>query len=184
MACTSLSALPLTCGSEGTMGGISPELYVIAYNDLVMPEGGTVGQVYTRATNQMINAIGLAASKTFVKVGVLKNTAGLNESFVGDQTKALYYFNQTFTLVLGGLTIENRAFLKSVMNQPIAFIIKARSGNFYAAGLNGLFQLSAAEGGTGVAEADLNGYTLTFTGIDTAPLSLVDPLIIPDIVVS
>jgi hypothetical protein len=40
--------------------------------------------------------------------------------------------------------------------------------------LNGQFEISGIEGGTGVAEADLIGHTLTFNGISAsvAPIML------------
>ncbi|SFW91351.1 hypothetical protein SAMN05661012_06768, partial [Chitinophaga sancti] len=46
---------------------------------------------------------------------------------------------------------------------------------------NGQMELSALEGGTGTAEADLIGHTLTFTGTDTKLIQQVDSSLIPTI---
>ena len=50
MACISLTALPLTCGAEGNMGGLE-KVYMLAAKDLA-PTTGTAGDpVFTTATN-------------------------------------------------------------------------------------------------------------------------------------
>jgi hypothetical protein len=174
MACTSLTALPRACGAEGTMGGLLSKAYFLAYQDI----DTSAGAGYTLASNGIVSAIATDSGKTFVEVGLLKNTAGVTDTLTKDVTKGLAYFTQNFTLVLSGMSTDNRTFINSVLNQPVVIIMQSRSGNYYAIGLNGLLELSSAEGGTGVAEGDLNGYTLQFSGFDIEPVRLVDSSII------
>ena len=179
MACSSLVALPRACGAEGVMAGLE-KLYMIAFADLAPISGST--EVYDTSVGGMVNEIGLDSGKHYVEVGLLKSTAGLQEALTKNAQNGTAFFTQTFTLVLGGITAENRAFVQSVLNQPVAILIKSRTGKFFAAGLNGQFELSAAEGGTGTAESDLIGYTLTFSGISTALVPEVDPTIVEDLI--
>ncbi|RZK04520.1 MAG: hypothetical protein EOO46_16495 [Flavobacterium sp.] len=155
---------------------------MVAFSDMGPHADSTTGDVYTTATGGTVNAIQMDSGKKFVEIGLLKNTSGLNEALTKDSTKGISFFTQTFTLVLGDVTIENKAFVESVMNQPVAVIIKTRTGKYFAAGLNGLFELASAEGGTGVAETDLIGYTLTFSGLSTGTMKLVDPSIVAGLI--
>ncbi|RZK46004.1 MAG: hypothetical protein EOO97_00065 [Pedobacter sp.] len=179
MSCISIAARPLACGAEGNMGGLQPKLYMISHQDLGTVSGTTT---YTTSSAGMVNAIGLDASKKYVEVGLLKNTASMAETMTKNQQTASLYFTQTLTMVLGGLSIENRTFIDSVKNQPVSVLIQTRSGSWYVAGLNGLFELATVEGGTGTAEGDLNGYNLTFTGVDTDMMKLVDPTIVAGLI--
>lgn len=181
MACPSLIALPRACGAEGVVAGLE-KVYMIAFNDLAIPVGQTTDEVYTESVNGMISAIGLDASKSFVEVGLLKSTAGLNEALTKDTKTGTSFLTQTFTLVLSDLTADNRIFIQGVMNQPVSILIKTRTGKYFASGLNGQLELSGLEGGTGTAEGDLIGYTLTFSGIDTKLIPQVDPTIVADLI--
>lgn len=180
MACSSLIALPRACGT-GVVAGLE-KLYMIAYNDLATADGATNENTYTTSTGGIVNDIGLDSGKKFVEIGLLKSTAGLAEALTKDTTKGTSFLTQTFTLVLGDLTVENKAWIESVMNQPVAILIKSRTGKFFVTGLNGQFELSALAGGTGTADADLIGYTLTFSGIDTKLIPQVDGTIIADLI--
>lgn len=181
MACTSLTALTRACGSQGVLAGLE-KVYMIAFVDLGPHASSTTGDVYTTASNGTVNAIQTDSTKNFVEIGLLKNTAGLNETLTKDPTKGIAFFTQTLSLVLGDVTIENKGFIENVLNQPVAVIIKSRTGKYFAAGLNGLLELKTAEGGTGVAESDLIGYTLTFEGLSLTTMQLVEPSIITDLI--
>jgi hypothetical protein len=178
MACISLVALPRACGTEGILGG-TEKLYMIAYKDLNVVSGTTV---YTTASSGAVNQIGLDTAKKFVEIGLLKSTTGLNFEYVNNPQTGSSYFTNTLTLVLGNLSVENKAFVDSVKNQPVAIILKARTGKYFVTGLNGQFEVSAITGGTGVSEGDLNGYNITFSGVDGDTAKLVDETIIPTVV--
>lgn len=177
MACASIVALPRSCGAEGILGGIEA-CYMAAFVDLEVPEGSTNGEVYTVSVGGLVSAIGLVTDKSFVEIGLLKSSSGLAETLTKDATKGVAYFTQTFTLVLSGLTAENKTFVESVLNQPVAVVVKSRTGKYYVAGLNGSLELATSESGTGLAEGDGQLYNLTFTGIDNKLIMQVDPTII------
>jgi len=180
MACSSLTSLPRACG-EGVVGGLE-KLYMIAFQDLAPVSGST--EVYSVSTDGIVNEVGLQSGKTFVEVGLLKSTAGLKEALTKNNQTGTSFLTQTFTLVLSNITTTNRTWVESVMDQPVAVLVKSRTGKFFVAGLNGQFELSALESGTGTAEGDLMGYSLTFSGIDTKLVPQVDDTIITDIIAS
>ncbi|MFL5810204.1 MAG: hypothetical protein ACJ749_11830 [Flavisolibacter sp.] len=173
MACTSLTALQIACGSQGIVSGIE-RLYVVAFNDL----DASTGSTFTTASNGMVSAITLDTGKKYVEVGVLRDTVELKDSYTANPSNGTGFHTQSFDLTLAGLTPENYAFIESVKTQPVSILIKSRLGNYFAAGLNGLMQLEKMEGGTGKAAGDLQGYTLTFSGIATKSLTQVDPTIV------
>lgn len=179
MACNSLSSLPRSC-SEGVLAGLE-KVYIIAFKDLVPVSTGST-EVYSTSGSGVVNEIGLASGKTFVEIGLLKSTSGLNETLTKDNTKGTSFFTQVYTLVLGDLNTDNQAFIKNVQNQPVSMIYKTRTGKYFVIGLNGQFEVSGIEGGTGVAEADLIGHTLTFSGISTSVASLIDESIVTDLI--
>ena len=178
MACSSLVALLRQCGSEGIIGGLE-KLYMISYSDLAVVSGTSI---YTTATNGVVNDIGLASGKTFVEIGLLKSSSGLKESLVKENTKGISFFTQEFTLVLGDLTIENRNWVQAVLNQPVAAILKSRTGKYFAVGLNGQFEISGVESGTGQSESDAFGYNMTFQGLSTSLIPQVDSSLVPDLI--
>jgi hypothetical protein len=178
MACTSITALARNCG-EGIVAGLE-KLYMVAFKDLVPVSGST--EVYSTATNGVVNEIGLDTGKSFVEIGLLKSTAGLEEKLTKDNSKGIAFLDQTFTLVLGDLSTENREWIESVMMQPVAVLIKSRTGKFYTSGLNGQFELSELTGGTGSKEDDQIGYTLTFKGISTKLIPQVEPSIVSGLI--
>ncbi len=169
MACNSLTALSRAC-SDGVAAGLD-KVYIIAFKDLDIISGTTV---YTTSGTGVVNNIGLASGKTYVEIELLKSTSGLNEKLTKDNTKGTSFFTQTFTIVLGDLTTENATFIKNVTNQPVSVIYKTRTGKHFVVGLNGQFQVSQIDGGTGTAEADLIGHTLTFEGVSLSVAPLLD----------
>jgi hypothetical protein len=176
MACASLSALPRACGAEGGIGGLE-KLYMIAFSDL-----SGVTSTYTVSSGGTISAIGIDSGKHFVEVGLLKSTSGIQSALTKDLTKGVAFWTSTLTLVLGGLSIENRAFVESVTNQPVAVIVKSRTGKYFFTGGNSLMELKSADANTGIQEADLNGFTLTFEGVDSNLIRLVDDSIVPSLI--
>lgn len=181
MACTSLTALPRACGAEGIIAGIE-KVYIVSYTDLAPATGVAGTPFYTTAVNGMISDIGLDASKKYVEVGLLKSTSNFKETLTKNPQNGTAFFTQEFTLTLSDITVENKAFVQNVLNQPISIIIKSRTGKHFVAGLNGQFELSAMEGGTGAAEGDLIGYTLTFQGLSTTLIPMVEDSLLVDLV--
>jgi hypothetical protein len=164
-ACSSLTYLPLQCASEALIGGTS-KVYAIAAKDLGTVSGGTLSYAVSPTTGAVTDIALLVPATGFVEIGQLKNVAGLGSEFTKN-ANGTNYFTTTATMQLTGLTPENYKFIDSVRNQPVAFIYQSRQGNYYAAGLGGTMEIATVTSNTGIAESDLVGYTLTFTGVDS-----------------
>jgi len=178
MACNSLSSLPRAC-SDGSLGGVN-KVYIIAYKDLATIVGAN--DVFSASTSGIVNAVGLASGKTYVEIGLLKDTSGLTEKLTKDNTKGTNFFTQTFSLVLGDITPTNTQFIQDVKGQPVSVIYKTRTNAYFILGLNGQFEITTIEGGTGVASADLIGHTCSFEGISSGTAQLLDPSIVASLI--
>lgn len=181
MACVPLIQLTLACGPEGRVAGLETA-YMISYADLAPVSGIAGDPKVTYSTGGIINEIGLAAGKKFVEIQFSRSNAGLTDKLTKNIQNGTAYFTPEFSLTLADLSTENRNFVLSVMNQPVALIAKSRSGRWLFTGGNGQFELATSESGTGTAEGDLLGYKLTFTGVETKPLPEVDSTIIADLI--
>lgn len=180
MACLSLEEVQRECGAAGIMGG-ADDLLVMSYNDA--EPVGLDGKVYA-ITAGVVSEIGRKTTKKFVKVSMPPETGGLAEALTANIQNGSSFFTQTLTLVMQKLSVVNRDFVLSVMNQPIIAIVRTPNGKYYAGGLGGRLQLATADGGTGIAAGDLQGRTLTFTGNEDNPFPEVDAALIPDLIVA
>lgn len=164
MACVnnSITELLREC-NDGTLGGLYSEIYMIAYKDL-KPVSSASTSTYTVNSANTVTAVGVVSGKTFVQVDLLKSTSGLVEKATVDTTKGTNFFTQTFSLVLSDYTEANINFIDTVKGQPVAIIMKTRTDKYLVIGLNGQLTFTALDGGTGTAEADQIGWTLTFEG--------------------
>lgn len=178
MACESLTSITRVCNPEGILGGLG-KLYMMTFADAQNITG--TDKIYTTAISGLISEIGVKTGKMFVDIALLQSTAGLNEELTKNLQTGTAFLTRTLTTVVQGLSTENRAWVDNVINQPVIAIVKTRSGSYFAAGLDGEMELATLAGGTGIAEGDLQGYTLTFTGVSGKLIPGVDPTIIADL---
>lgn len=179
MACVSLIELIRACGAAGVMGG-ADELLVMSFADAKAL--GADGKIYTM-TAGIVSDIGRVATKKFVTVSMPTETGGLAEALTKNIQNGSSFFTQTLTLVLQKLSVENRDFILSVIDQPIVVIVRTPNGKYFAGGLGGRLQLTTADGGTGIAAGDLQGRTLTFTGNEDTPFPEVDAALIAELII-
>lgn len=166
---------------KGTSGGVS-KLFMISNSDLGVI-AGTLSPYSVDATGNLIDEISVAAGKKFVPVGLLKNTVGLVENFAKTAETNAFEITTELTLVIGNISTESRTFVQNLIEAgEVSAIIQLRSGRFIAVGLDGYTEVSAIAGGTGTAGADLNGYTITISGVENELVRLVDPTIVPALV--
>jgi hypothetical protein len=177
MACNSLLPLPRACG-EGIIGGLE-RFWIIAFKDLEKLAG--TDEVFSASTSGIVNQIGVVSGKTFVEVGLVKSSSGVSQELTKDNM-GISFFTQTLTLVLSDLTIANQEFVENVVNQPVAIIYKTRNDKYFVVGLNGQFEVSAIQGGTGVAETDMTGFNITMAGISRKPAPFLDTTILDSLI--
>lgn len=179
MACNSIIAINRVCGTSLIPG--SEKLWMIAHKDLYAISGDDVYQVSATGSNTWVTSIGVTASKSYVNVGYLRDTASFTGEGTIDPARGVAFSTNTLTFKLGDLSLENQSFLETVLTQPVSAILKLRTGKYYVLGLNGLFQLSAFSVVTGAGPADEVSYTLTFNEIDGIVPRQVNPALISSI---
>lgn len=158
MACNSISALPLNC-QDGIISGLE-KVYMVAYKDIAS---------YSASTSNIINSITMASGKTFVEIGINPETSGINETLTKDVKLGVAFWSQEFKLILQGLSASNKEFVKNVMMQPVAVIVKTIMGDYIGVGFNGQCILTAGASGTGIERSSLQGFDLTFTSASLIP---------------
>lgn len=176
MACSSLTAITRVCGTSVVPG--SEKLWMVAFKDLYPISGTNVYEV----TGSLVSDIGLTGSVKFVEIGYLRDSAGFDSEGTIDPTKGVAFSTNTLTFKLGDLSIDNQSFLETVMLQPVAAIIKLRTGRYYVQGLGGQLQLSAFQATSGKSSSDEISYTLTFNEIDGIVPRQLDPTALPSLI--
>lgn len=176
MACESLIAYSKECASSA--GGVQ-RLWLLAYKDLGTVENSILP--YEVGVSGEITDIAFSGDERFVSIGIIKNTVGITETFTKTVETGTSEITTELTLVISQITNASRAFAQSLADGEIVALIQLRSGNFIIAGLDGGLEASTIVGGSGTAGADLNGYTVTLSGIENELLRLVDAQIIPEL---
>lgn len=179
MACNSIVALSRNCG-DSLAGGIT-ELYMMAFKDSAKLVGST--EIYAvDSLTKMVDEVGRTEDSKFVKIDISPNMAnGLALALTKDNSVGTFYFTQTLTLILSGLTQEIIDFIQNVGNQPVVAILKARNGKYYIIGLVGDLEVTTTEGGTGDSLDAGQNQTLTFVGSANTYVYIFDPTALPDL---
>lgn len=117
-----------------------------------------------------VTAITLEATASWVDIHFARNSASFTEEQASDVTTGGTVFTQTFTANLARRDVakRNALMMLGAGHRDLVFLIRDNNSTWWLYGYNeGLLrglQLTAIAGGSGTAEADLNGYTPTFTG--------------------
>jgi hypothetical protein len=173
-ACKTLTTASRTCGKT-SRAGVSPDVYLIAYDDLVKVAGTT--EVFTEVAG-LITAIGIGTAAPivkFVKYGSVLNSASIKEDYTMNDNGTFDIAKElAFALNNLGL-VDSKVAVENLMGQPVSALVKLNSGAWVAFGLNGQFQLKTV---AGTADATSNGRILTLAGSDGALIQPVDPTIV------
>ncbi|WP_313235738.1 hypothetical protein [Sphingobacterium multivorum] len=166
---------------KAVTGGVS-KLWMISNSDLALV-AGSLQSYSVDETGQVIDEIALVSGKKFVSVGLIKNSLGVTENYAKTAETNSFEITTQLDLVISNITAESRKFVSDLIEAgEISAIVQLKSGKFIAIGLDGFTEVSAVAGGSGKVGTELNGYTVTITGIENELIRLVDPLIIPTIV--
>lgn len=177
MACKSLTKYSKDC--KGVTGGVA-KLWLISYSDLTNITG-SLDKYTVDETGNLIDEIGVTTKIRINRID--KNTVGVNENYTKTAETNSFEITTELSLVISNISIESRTFVSNLADAgEVSALVQLRSGKFIALGLNGYLEVSTVASGTGVAGADLNGYTITLTGMENDFIRLVDPVIVPTII--
>ncbi|QEC78771.1 hypothetical protein [Mucilaginibacter ginsenosidivorax] len=177
--CASVQAYTKQCG-RGISGGVG-KMWIVSYNDLGVISGSTEAYAFASGST-VISNIALASGKTFSSVGLLKESVTFKGSAKRDSATGSFENQTETTISISNISETAKAYVDSLMQAPVAILMKLRSGVYVVTGLNGLTELTDTEESSGTKNGDMNGYILKFTGVQDSLTSTVDPTLIASIV--
>ena len=108
-----------------------------------------------------------AAATEFFKYDQLKETSSLTETINGNSQNGTVYFTPEVVVVLSKLDVTKRNEIKLLAQQRLVAIVETNDGNYWVVGYENGLELNAGTSATGTAFADLSGYSLTFSGMES-----------------
>ena len=82
-------------------------------------------------------------------------------------------FNQTLTFNAEDITEDSLEFVESIANTELVFIVKDNQDKYTVLGRKRGLKMSALTKGSGVADGDMYGSTITFSGVEREVSNLV-----------
>ena len=161
MSCALTSGYTLDC--RDSMGGVI-EMYFIAFNDV---------SAITEASG-IVTAITKSAPKRFYKYEQERETASFVENLTSSIQNGSNFFTQELTTVINKMAVATRNELSLLVKNRLMAVVKDANGLYWLLGRTRGLQGTAGNSGTGVAGADRNGYTFTFTATEPALAVSVD----------
>jgi hypothetical protein len=153
---------------KNNVGGIK-RVYIANHADVASTtiEDGTL---YTGSTVDQIVDITMATGTTFFIFDTVKETSSFTQSIEANIQNGTLSFVPTVELIFNKLDAPTRNLIQMLSVSLLDIIILDSNDNLWYMGrVNGM-DLTAAEMTSGVAQADRNGSTLTFTGAEPESL--------------
>lgn len=157
MACTIIEGHFLLC--RDAVSGIK-NIWITEFSNI---------SSYTE-TSGTITAMSQAASTKFWKYDLEKENAILDEEDINSVENGTRFWQPTLSFSMRKLSAKNRNNIKLVGQNRIAAIVLTNNGDYKAVGFTNGLDLTTAKGSSGKAFGDMNGYSVTFTGKETAPI--------------
>lgn len=153
MACNIVQGREIDC--RDSVGGIL-EVYLTEFTN--------VPQANITASSGVITAATCSAGKRFFTYQLEKENASLTKKEMISVENGTLYSEQTLTFTLKKMSASLRNNIRTLAQNRLHVIVKDANNTYWWLGqVNGV-DLTAADGTSGKAMGDMNGYTLTFTG--------------------
>jgi len=159
MACALTQGFSLDC--KDAIGGIKS----VRFASLDDFEG--LDPTYTTGTV----TIG-SASTVFYKYELDKEESSFNDDPTPGSNKGTLYYVPAITFILSKLDIAKRNEIQLLCKNRVVAIVETREStpSYWVIGQTNGLDLTTGVGGSGVAAADLNGYTITLSGLEPDPM--------------
>tara|TARA_R100001015_G_C4631094_1_gene193323 strand:- start:2734 stop:3321 length:588 start_codon:yes stop_codon:yes gene_type:complete len=172
MACTALTkGRGLDCNRIA--GGVK-NVYFSVYSDF-----GSTDYAYDGTNPQEIDTIDFN-SKSIFKYVMPLGVANVTDTITGSTENGTLFFTPTLNIMLNKLTKEDQNEIKLLGQSKVRIFVelnaKLASGHdaILALGFENGMDLNTGTADTGAAFGDRNGYTLTFTGLETRPMAFLE----------
>ena len=121
---------------------------------------------YTGDTDEQIVNIVMNSTKKFYKFDTVKETSSFSQTINSNIQNGTLSFVPTVSLIFNKLDASTRNIIQMLATSLVDIIVlDSNNSLWYIGRINGM-DLTAAEMGSGTAQADRNGSTLTFTGAE------------------
>ncbi len=159
MACALTQGFSLDC--KDAIGGIKSVRFAALADYIALDPTYTTGTV----------SFG-SATDAFRKYELDKEESSFNDDPTPGSNRGTLYYVPMVNFILSKLDIAKRNEMQLLSKNRVVAIIETREAtpSYWAIGVTNGLDLSAGVGGSGVAAADLNGYTMTFTGLEPDPM--------------
>jgi len=153
---------------KDSIGGLDA-VYFINFGDFNPEVDVTYSS--TAGLEDMITAI---ANVTACFRFQLKGTNSYQETITTDRNNGTTFFNQELTITLKKQDAKTTKMIKLLSYGRPHIIVRGRDNTFRIAGLKRGMDVTAGTIAMGTEAGDLNGYTLTFTGMESMPANIID----------
>lgn len=123
-----------------------------------------------------ITAFG-SADTVFYKYEQLKETSSITETINSNVQNGSVYYTPEVTMVISKLATAMRNEVRLLAQNRLVAIVETNDeeANFFVAGVTTGLEVSAGTAASGTAYADLQGYTITISGMEAAPMLKLTP---------
>lgn len=157
MPCEITSGYAIDC--RDSIGGIDV-IYLIE-NSALYNEASGVSRV--TSASGVVTVLGKDTGKKFYKFEVPRATAMASNNITASAENGTLFYTHMVSFVLNSRSATTRNIINTLAKNRVTFITKDMDGTFRMFGVGfGLF-LDTAEGGSGTALGDRNGYSLSFS---------------------
>jgi len=168
MACNFISAgRALAC--KDSVGGIKAVIFVPndGSNKIVVAADG-----FDDNTGAIED---LASNVTGAFKYELKGTSSLEETITASADNGTVFYEQALNLTLPKLSAVDNKAVKLLSTSNPQIIVEDYNGNLFLVGREHGADVTGGTIVTGGAMGDMSGYTLTFSGMETAPAEFITP---------
>lgn len=151
MSCALSQGYTLDC--KDSVGGIKAVWFIAAADVTAVTEASGV-----------VSAITKTGGKVFYKYQLVKNSSSLTENVNANVQNGTVFYAQELAIVLNKMQANTRNEILLLAKNNLMAVVQDANDKYWLLGKENGLDLTAGSGATGTAQADRNGYTLTFTG--------------------
>jgi hypothetical protein len=151
MSCALSQGYTLDC--KDSIGGIKAVWFIAAADVTAVTEASGI-----------VSAITKSAGKVFYKYQLVKNSSSLTENVNANVQNGTVFYAQELAIVLNKMQANTRNEILLLAKNNLMAVVQDANDKYWLLGRENGLDLTAGSGATGTAQADRNGYTLTFSG--------------------
>lgn len=151
MPCALTQAYSLDC--RDSLGGIKSVMFIGWADVTAVTEAAGV-----------VTAITKSAGKMFYKYQLVRGTSMFQETINSSVENGTVFYQQELTIILNKLQTNTRNEILLLAKNNLMAIVEDNNGTFWLLGRLNAINITGGNAGSGTAQGDRSGYTLTFTG--------------------